>query len=566
MRRLSLISSSLFAIALAALFFAVPSQTHAEDICCKCVPQNMSEPPTLCYTVPSLKSGDNCSTLPTEQNMNGLDCDPKKLTAAQCKKLSGSGGGICTTDPEPAKPTRLGELVSSGSNADSNSSASSSLLPTALEFNTPIPQFKAPTDMGLLFASYVIAIYRYMISIAVFVATVMFIWGAFRYLVGSGLGGVARGKQIMSDAVIGLILVLSANLILRTINPDLMSLKTLTIKSIQNVPLNGLIGIEYSKDILSELGDPPRSTGGKIPNYGIPTSCPTRNPKLTEDTIDKYLKQQSYDGIPAAIVIAQIANETNECAAHYLFTPDKLAKCSYTAAYFNFGGRRCSSKIPSASCEYLALPGQDKENSSLSYDLDFVNAKWNSKQTNPSASSCMKLASTQKLTNYRSYDCGEECFPVSTYTSFYADGEKNSPPAIQCLQKFNNVQEFLIDHNKNIKPCLPFNDSVYDFAYCVGLSNYAGSYLKAKVLADYIEKNCLCDPEKDAKKCIRDKKLEAEITQAHIKKINLLRIRSNGTSTNDPVVEALWRATGGALYPGPSDALSKTDLTPTTDE
>ena len=218
-----------FAVLCTSFFVFVP---YAFAICCKCVPQNMDQPPTTCFTVTTLKDPQNCTTLPTEQKIDGYDCSKTPLTDAQCKKITGdgsSGGGICTGDPEAASPSRKGETVVSEPSASTDAP---SLLPSALQFNTPIPGFVAPTDMGLLFATYMIAIYRYMIAIAIFVTTVMFIWGAFRYLVGSSMGNVSRGKEIMRDAVVGLLLVLSANLILRTINPQLVKLNNLDITPI----------------------------------------------------------------------------------------------------------------------------------------------------------------------------------------------------------------------------------------------------------------------------------------------------------------------------------------------
>lgn len=219
--------------ALALAFFFFPCLTFAEDICCKCTVQNMTDAPTLCYTTPTLKSASNCATLPEEQQMTGLSCDAKPLTAVQCKTIA--KGGLCSSEPEAAKPTRTGDTVS-GTNGKVPEVPS--LLPKAVQLNTQIPGFTTPKDMGLLFGTYVVAVYRYMISIGIFLTTVMFIWGAFRYLVGSGMGSVSRGKAIMKDAIIGLLLVLSANLILRTINPELVSFKTLDIDQIKYIPLD----------------------------------------------------------------------------------------------------------------------------------------------------------------------------------------------------------------------------------------------------------------------------------------------------------------------------------------
>jgi hypothetical protein len=100
------------------------------------------------------------------------------------------------------------------------------------------------------FDEYIVTAYRYLLSVLVVVVTVMFIYGAFRYLVGSSIGGVQRGKQIMVDAVIGMLLVLSATTILRTINPALTNLNPLKVYMINTAQYVSSI---YCKDLPSGM-------------------------------------------------------------------------------------------------------------------------------------------------------------------------------------------------------------------------------------------------------------------------------------------------------------------------
>jgi len=76
---------------------------------------------------------------------------------------------------------------------------------------------------------YVVAAYRYGISIAAVAATVMFVYGAFLYLVGSALTSIGQGKQIMIDAILGMIFVFAATMILRTLNPATTQLDPLKV-------------------------------------------------------------------------------------------------------------------------------------------------------------------------------------------------------------------------------------------------------------------------------------------------------------------------------------------------
>lgn len=93
-------------------------------------------------------------------------------------------------------------------------------LEPVVKLNTPIGDV---TEIQGI-AQYIATVYRYLISIVAVVATIMFTYGAFYYLLGTAMPSLKRGRQIMMDAIIGLLLVLASSLILRTINPATMQL------------------------------------------------------------------------------------------------------------------------------------------------------------------------------------------------------------------------------------------------------------------------------------------------------------------------------------------------------
>jgi len=76
---------------------------------------------------------------------------------------------------------------------------------------------------------YIAAVYRYSVGIAVIAAIVMVVYGGFRFLIGSAVGDVKKGRTIIMDAIAGLIIVLAAYLILKTINPDTLNLSAVKI-------------------------------------------------------------------------------------------------------------------------------------------------------------------------------------------------------------------------------------------------------------------------------------------------------------------------------------------------
>src|SRR5512133_2135750 len=154
--------------------------SQAQAVCCGCnaMDKANTSPKQSCLvlTDAEIENQTDCTTIKSDFAPLLQVCDTKPLDEAQCKTIV--TGGIC--EGEPVKSG--GTVMKQNETVSEQTTKVPSLLPVALQFNSPIPGFEAPDDMGMLFASYIVAIYKYMISIGVFVATVMFIWGAFRYL------------------------------------------------------------------------------------------------------------------------------------------------------------------------------------------------------------------------------------------------------------------------------------------------------------------------------------------------------------------------------------------------
>lgn len=83
-------------------------------------------------------------------------------------------------------------------------------------------------------AQYASGVYSYAVSIAGLLAGVMLVIGGFQYVTAGGdTGRVAKAKDRIKDAFIGLVLVFGAFLVLTTVNPSLVSLETLKIKTVK---------------------------------------------------------------------------------------------------------------------------------------------------------------------------------------------------------------------------------------------------------------------------------------------------------------------------------------------
>lgn len=92
------------------------------------------------------------------------------------------------------------------------------------------------TVLGL--GDYINAAYRYLVSIVLIAAIVIITYGGFRYLLGAGIDDVQKGKTIIRDAIIGMVIVLAAYTILETVNPATTQFNALNPPTISCKELN----------------------------------------------------------------------------------------------------------------------------------------------------------------------------------------------------------------------------------------------------------------------------------------------------------------------------------------
>lgn len=417
-----------------------------------------------------------------------------------------------------------------------------------------------------LFAQYVAAAYKYLTIISAIAAAVMITYGGFLYIVAASGANVKRGKTIIVDAVIGLILVTGAYVVLQTINPEALKLNAIKLKVVR--PCDALnegqctdnganamqfVGVSRRSQAPSDAGSssnqmttggneyiPPASTAAFPTDLTIPIECPGRDPKyvptkdeitgynlgvpdntlaipLDADTISAYLEEQSRTGIPMGVIIGQILSETggNKCIVQNLFKdPAKCGSADFFK-YYNFGGVGCTpSQVPAGTCAHASFtPGQNPMNKSQVYAEGGCDAPDGPNKTtyNSQNKICQDACRSTTLSAYAaSVDCGPKCYPQISHSSGLVNGVQVWYPSLQCSRKYNNAREFLDDHLGFARFCLPYNDSAYKFAYCIGASGYGGAGLKPAYLARVIERNCLCGS-KDSTGCKRDATLEKNL-------------------------------------------------------
>ncbi|KKW25268.1 MAG: hypothetical protein UY68_C0004G0051 [Parcubacteria group bacterium GW2011_GWF2_52_12] len=79
------------------------------------------------------------------------------------------------------------------------------------------------------FGEYMSTLFTTFIAIAAALAVLMIVWGGIEYISSFSGSGKEQGKERITNAVFGLLLAVSAFLILQTVNPDLVSTETLNL-------------------------------------------------------------------------------------------------------------------------------------------------------------------------------------------------------------------------------------------------------------------------------------------------------------------------------------------------
>lgn len=130
-----------------------------------------------------------------------------------------NGGDLSTSSCSSVSDCKKGSYTSS---SNSGSSSSGSLSYTPME---EIPGFGKSGD----FATYVTNLYKFGIWTVGIAALLMIMLGGFMYITSAGnTSSMGKAKTIITDAIIGLIMALTAYILLNTINPALLTIKKLS--------------------------------------------------------------------------------------------------------------------------------------------------------------------------------------------------------------------------------------------------------------------------------------------------------------------------------------------------
>lgn len=109
---------------------------------------------------------------------------------------------------------------------------------TQVRLSVPIGSMSSVAAEGGL-AQYIVGVYGYMLGIVTIVAVIMVMYGGFRYLLGSTYGDVKTGKDIILDALGGMVVLFLAYFILYNVNPKTVTLQVPGLTRIRSVALSG---------------------------------------------------------------------------------------------------------------------------------------------------------------------------------------------------------------------------------------------------------------------------------------------------------------------------------------
>ncbi len=307
MRRSFRQAFALLPFSLISLFLA-PNVALAT--CCRC--ETVSVQGYLC-----LQTTATCDTIKTavlNPNLANVKCSAQ-LDDQACQPKD--NGGACT---EVANAETYGSTV--------GTKEPTTHIP--IEPNVPIPGLTFPTEVPAgggvaqtpYLALYIQAAYNYLIGVSIIAAAIMIIYGGFRYILGSTAGSVSRGKEIIWDALIGLILILGTYTIVSVVNP------TIANPSILNVDLTSLQAFSSPSAEVNRVtaaSTVPAPTTGKpaqvvVPGETPPSPQPSSTP--TPPSPGTVVKDQNGNLIaqtcPSDMVPVPYSSayETHEAKAH----------------------------------------------------------------------------------------------------------------------------------------------------------------------------------------------------------------------------------------------------------
>ena len=294
------------AIFVAILLF-LPISVSAE--CCKCTH------PDVTAGVFCIEDTISCSNIKTSGNKDLSNANCAQLPqSSQCAQI-GTGGGICLNQPTTALAFKISNLPQAAPTVSSTEPAQKpvqgGVIPIDLNVKIPGLQLSNPyEENGFIvipyLAQYIIAVQKLLIGIGLIAAAVMIVYGGFLYIVSGSGASVREGKKLIIDALVGLVILLSATVILANINPQTTKLQTIEIPFIkpilyQEIEIKHYQAAQNTAQIAS-------MAGGSIAD--VPISATRSDVPSPKEVLDYARKAASEKGIDPCIAWAVMYAES----------------------------------------------------------------------------------------------------------------------------------------------------------------------------------------------------------------------------------------------------------------
>ncbi len=347
--------ASIFLFLLLASFTIVPLSAQAATCTCFCATTEGAK------EFGDFSKASECQEKCTESNFTMVTCassyaeypsrNPRCFTQEQCsnaikehldKSISNTGDvfskGSFSLDQRPSyQPPEC--LPGEGY-----------CYPPQREYVLGVALGQVQTVQGI--AGYVNQAYKYLLGISVTISIVMVMIGGVQYVLGGASSEqVSKAKARISNAVVGLVLLLSAYVILYTVNPNLVSLRVPTLPLVKKVVLVEEESCEALKEKGFEIGQ-----GEEVQD--LFTGEPNAEERCGSTTIVKAddKGQPVADGTTCDFSDCSDEGEGKSC-----YTSENEAKCISCTEVYGAGVVSSGSELaPSEEvCSALTLPDED---------------------------------------------------------------------------------------------------------------------------------------------------------------------------------------------------------------
>lgn len=353
-----------------ALGFILNSNVAFAD-CCLCHPK--SDPlVNLCITDPTNGCADVLTKNSTNKDLvDNVICENRKLNdATECTPVGkGSASAICQQGPIAAPSYKAATQNAQFSQIPGAPPTQGIEIPK-LNYSSKLTINNGFIEIPYL-AQFVTAVYKYMLGIGIIAAAIMIVFGGFKFLMAATVQGVKDGKEIIIDALTGLVVLIGAVTILQAINPATAVTQSLKIKNVlPENPNTQLDGSQMTSDIKTQdgggvtVGDPngpcpftltnPLIFPGKLPMVNGHAAAVFDDPR----NVEFWQKaKEVINGATVADRIAQAGLLAAQCKVY-------LGHCGQTAgtmwALAGVGDGSCLDPKNKKICDYSTMPRTEK--------------------------------------------------------------------------------------------------------------------------------------------------------------------------------------------------------------